>query len=88
MNLVDNKKAHRLSYLPMCFYNICEISMKQNTIPSQTTARLYQHPTVEEQRPSRLAAFKANAIDFLKFIALSVFLWVVISSAITWVFGG
>lgn len=66
----------------------CEISMKQNTIPSQTTARLYQHPTVEEQRPSRLAAFKANAIDFLKFIALSIFLWVVISSAITWVFGG
>ncbi|MFL9542654.1 hypothetical protein ACKESD_12075 [Acinetobacter baumannii] len=62
--------------------------MKQNTIPSQTTARLYQHPTVEEQRPSRLAAFKPNAIDLLKFIALSVFLWVVISSAITWVFGG
>ncbi|HHQ1838505.1 hypothetical protein R5B80_04440 [Acinetobacter baumannii] len=62
--------------------------MKQNTIPSQTTARLYQHPTVEEQRPSHLAAFKANAIDFLKFIALSIFLWVVISSAITWMFGG
>ena len=62
--------------------------MKQNTIPSQTTARLYQHPTVEEQRSSRLAAIKANAIDFLKFIALSIFLWVAISSAITWMFGG
>jgi hypothetical protein len=62
--------------------------MKQNTIQSQTTARLYQHPTVEEQRPSRFAAFKANSIDFLKFIALSVILWVVISSFITWMFGG
>ncbi|MCG5226766.1 hypothetical protein [Acinetobacter pittii] len=62
--------------------------MKQNTIPSQTTARLYQHPTAEEQRPSRFAAFKANSIDFLKFIALSVILWVVISSFITWMFGG
>lgn len=62
--------------------------MKQNTITSQTTARLYQHPTVEEQRPSRFATIKANSIDFLKFIVLSVFLWIVISSFITWMFGG
>ena len=67
---------------------LCEISMKQNPILSQTTSRLYQHPTVEEQRPSRFATIKANAFDFLKFIALSIFLWVVISSAITWMFGG
>ncbi len=66
----------------------CEVSMKQNPIPSQTTSRLYQHPTVEEQRPSRFSTIKANAFDFLKFIALSIFLWVVISAAITWMFGG
>ncbi len=42
--------------------------MKQNTILSQTTARLYQHPTVEEQRPTRFATIKANVIDFIKFI--------------------
>ncbi|WP_198078045.1 hypothetical protein [Acinetobacter calcoaceticus] len=62
--------------------------MKQNSISSQTSARLFQHPTVEEQRTSRFAAFKANAIDFVKFISLSVILWVVITSGITWVFGG
>ncbi|MFX5640115.1 hypothetical protein ABTF02_09400 [Acinetobacter baumannii] len=45
--------------------------MKQNPIPSQTTSRLYQHPTVKEQRPSRFATIKANVIDFLIFIALS-----------------
>ncbi|HFF2644360.1 hypothetical protein JRZ80_11175 [Acinetobacter nosocomialis] len=62
--------------------------MKQNTIPSQTTARLYQHPTVEEQRPSRLATIKANAIDFIKFIVLSFILWVIAVAAATWMMGG
>ncbi|EMB6103216.1 hypothetical protein HLH91_01110 [Acinetobacter baumannii] len=62
--------------------------MKQNTIQSQTTARLFQHPTAEEQRPSRLAVFKANAIDFVKFIVLSIILWVVISNVIVWMYGG
>lgn len=62
--------------------------MKQNHIASQTSARLYQHPTAEEQQPSRLAIFKANAIDFVKFIALSIILWVVISNVIVWMFGG
>ena len=62
--------------------------MKQNTIPSQTTTRLYQHPTVEEQRPSRFATMKANAIDFIKFIVLSFILWVIAVAAATWMFGG
>lgn len=62
--------------------------MKQNHITSQTTARLYQHPTAEEQRPSRLATIKANAIDFIKFIALSFILWVIAVAAATWMFGG
>ncbi|HDG7211707.1 hypothetical protein [Acinetobacter nosocomialis] len=62
--------------------------MKQNTIPSQTTARLYQHPTVEEQRPSHFATIKANAIDFIKFIVLSFILWVIAVAAATWMFGG
>lgn len=65
-----------------------EISMKQNPIPSQMTARLYQHPTVEEQRPSRFATIKANAIDFIKFIALSFILWVIAVTAASWVMGG
>lgn len=62
--------------------------MKQNTVPSQTTTRLYQHPTVEEQRPSRFATIKANAIDFIKFIVLSFILWVIAVAAATWMFGG
>lgn len=62
--------------------------MKQNTISSQTTARLFQHPTAEEQRPSRLATIKANAIDFIKFITLSIVLWGVISNIVVWMFGG
>ncbi|OCZ72953.1 hypothetical protein [Acinetobacter pittii] len=62
--------------------------MKQNTIPSQTTARLYQHPTVEEQRPSRFATIKANVIDFIIFIFVSVILWVIAVAAATWMFGG
>ncbi len=66
----------------------CEISMKQNPIPSQTTARLYQHPTVEEQRPSRFATIKANVIDFIIFIFVSVILWVIAVAAATWMFGG
>ncbi|MND29408.1 hypothetical protein D3C80_199170 [compost metagenome] len=66
----------------------CEASMKQNPIPSQTTSRLYQHPTVEEQRPSRFATIKANVIDFLIFIALSFVLWVIAVGAATWMLGG
>ncbi|MBD1219974.1 hypothetical protein IC789_05295 [Acinetobacter seifertii] len=62
--------------------------MKQNTILSQTTARLYQHPTVEEQRPTRFATIKANVIDFIKFISLSFILWVIAVAAATWMFGG
>lgn len=58
--------------------------MKQEPIPSQTTARLYQHPTVEEQRSSRLAVFKANAIDFIKFVALSLILWLITTTLINW----
>lgn len=66
----------------------CEASMKQNPIPSQTTSRLYQHPTVEEQRPSRFATIKANVIDFLIFIALSFVLWVIAVAAASWMMGG
>ena len=66
----------------------CEVSMKQNPIPSQTTSRLYQHPTVEEQRPSRFATIKANLIDFLIFIALSFILWVIAVAAASWMMGG
>ncbi|MDO7535044.1 hypothetical protein Q5113_05630 [Acinetobacter pittii] len=62
--------------------------MKQNTISSQTTARLFQHPTAEEQRPSRLAIIKANVIDFIIFIVVSFFLWVISVAAATWMFGG
>ena len=62
--------------------------MKQNRIPSQTTSRLYQHPTVEEQRPARLAVAKANAIEFAKFITLSFILWVIIVAVANWMFGG
>ncbi|WP_375038623.1 hypothetical protein [Acinetobacter sp. RW6] len=62
--------------------------MKQNTIPSQTTARLYQHPTVEEQRPSRFATIKANVIDFLIFIVVSIILWLISVAAASWMFGG
>ncbi len=66
----------------------CEVSMKQNPIPSQTTSRLYQHPTVKEQRPSRFATIKANVIDFLIFIALSFVLWVIAVAAASWMMGG
>lgn len=62
--------------------------MKQNTIPSQTTARLFQHPTVEEQRPSRFATIKANVIDFIIFIVVSAILWVIAVAAASWMFGG
>lgn len=58
--------------------------MKQELITSQTTARLYQHPTVEEQRSSRLAVFKANAIDFIKFVVLSLILWLITMALINW----
>ncbi|MGN8009435.1 hypothetical protein ACTJJH_15830 [Acinetobacter sp. 22301] len=62
--------------------------MKQNPIPSQTTSRLYQHPTVEEQRPSRFAIIKANVIDFIKFITLAFILWVIAVAAASWMMGG
>lgn len=62
--------------------------MKQNPIPSQTTSRLYQHPTVEEQRPSRFATIKANVKDLLIFIALSFVLWVIAVAAASWMMGG
>ena len=62
--------------------------MKQNPIPSPTTSRLYQHPTVAEQRPSRLATIKVNAIDFIKFITLSFILWVIAVGAASWMMGG
>lgn len=62
--------------------------MKQNPIPSQTTSRLYQHPTVEEQRPSRFATIKANAIDFIKFITLAFILWVIAVTTASWIMGG
>ncbi|MFV5599534.1 hypothetical protein [Acinetobacter baumannii] len=62
--------------------------MKQNPIPSQTTSRLYQHPTVEEQRPSRFATIKANVIDLLIFIVLSFVLWVIAVAAASWMMGG
>lgn len=65
-----------------------EVSMKQNPIPSQTTSRLYQHPTVEEQRPSRLATIKANVIDFIIFIVVSFILWVIAVTAASWMMGG
>ncbi|MCH7394216.1 hypothetical protein MMP66_07970 [Acinetobacter dispersus] len=62
--------------------------MEHNSIPSQTTARLYQHPTVEEQRPTRSAKFKANAIDIIKLFVLTSILWIVISNSLVWLFGG
>ncbi|MDH2632219.1 hypothetical protein QDR86_13140 [Acinetobacter baumannii] len=62
--------------------------MKQNPIPSQTTSRLYQHPTVKEQRPSRFATIKANVKDFLIFIVLSFVLWVIAVAAASWMMGG
>lgn len=56
-----NKKAHRPRN-QMCFYSKSEISMKQTASHSQTpqfgvnksatSARLYQHPTEAEQRPT------------------------------------
>lgn len=81
------QKAHQIS-TPDVLCKLCEVSMKQNPIPSQTTSRLYQHPTVEEQRPSRFATIKANVIDFIKFIALSFILWVIAVTAATWMMGG
>lgn len=84
--LTDNKKPRNFGRR-RGFAN-CEISMKQNTIPSQTTARLYQHPTVEEQHPSRLATIKANVMDFIIFIVVSFILWVISVAAASWMFGG
>lgn len=84
---MNYKKAPKLwTATGLC--KLCETSMKQNPIPSQTTSRLYQHPTVEEQRPSRFATIKANVIDFLIFIALSFILWVIAVAAASWMMGG
>lgn len=95
--LVDNKKAHRSSYLPMCFAN-CEISMKQTASHSQTPTFvknesntkpvLYQHPTPAEMRTPRLAIIKANIKDFGIFVLTALVLWFVISLAVMNVFGG
>lgn len=84
---MDNKKAPLPSNSWVLLQN-CEVSMKQNPIPSQTTSRLYQHPTVEEQRPSRFATIKANAIDFIKFITIAFILWVIAVTAASWMMGG
>lgn len=85
--LIDNIKAPRSSKVGVLLHKR-EASMKQNPIPSQTTSRLYQHPTVEEQRPSRFATIKANVIDFLIFIALLFVLWVIAVAAASWMMGG
>lgn len=86
LNLVENKKPRNFGR--QRGFALREVSMKQNPIPSQTTSRLYQHPTVEEQRPSRFATIKANVIDFLIFIALSFILWVIAVAAASWMMGG
>lgn len=83
---MDNKKAPNFGRRRG--FALREVSMKQNPIPSQTTSRLYQHPTVEEQRPSRFATIKANVIDFLIFITLSFVLWVIAVAAASWMMGG
>lgn len=83
---MDNKKPRNFGRRRG--FALREVSMKQNPIPSQTTSRLYQHPTVEEQRASRFATIKANVIDFLIFIALSFVLWVIAVAAASWMMGG
>lgn len=81
--LVDNKKAHRSSYLPMCFAT-CEISMKQtashSNIPkfdqhkSQTSQILYQEPNLEEmhQKHNRAVEFLKN-FSAVTLLLLSIF---------------
>ena len=58
------------------------------TNKSQTTARLYQHPTPAEIRTPRLAIIKANLKDFGIFALTAFVLWFFISLAVTTMFGG
>lgn len=58
------------------------------TNKSQTTARLYQHPTPAEMRTPRLAIIKANLKDFGIFALTAFVLWFFISLAVTTMFGG
>ena len=58
------------------------------TNKSQTTARLYQHPTPAEIRTPRLAIIKANLKDFGIFALTALVLWFFISLAVTTMFGG
>lgn len=58
--------------------------MKQKPIPSQTSQRLHQHPTIDQQRPSLMTMAKVNAIEFSKFLILSFILWVVIMAVAFW----
>lgn len=55
---------------------------------SHTNPVLFQHPTEEEMRGSRLALLKAHVIDFLLFAAFSFVAWLLISFLITLFFGG
>ena len=55
---------------------------------SQTSERLYQHPTPAEMRTPRLAIIKANLKDFGIFALTALVLWFVISLAVMNVFGG
>ncbi|WP_262436735.1 hypothetical protein [Acinetobacter ursingii] len=52
--------------------------MKQKPIQSQTTPILYQHPTAEEQRPSRWNTIFINVKEFSLFALLAFLLWVII----------
>ncbi|WP_267581453.1 hypothetical protein [Acinetobacter pittii] len=52
--------------------------MKQKTIQSQTTPILHRPPTAEEQKVSRWARIKADAVVFAKmagFAALGLGFW-------------
>lgn len=65
--------------------------MKQKPIHSQTSQRLYQHPTATDLQVSTLEIIKANVKDALKLfpIILVVFLlWLILSAAVYSIFGG
>lgn len=64
---------------------LSEISMKQKHIPSQmpaTSARLYQHPTPQEQRPNRLKVLLANTKDFALFASIGTLCYAVITTVV------
>ncbi|MHA3078810.1 hypothetical protein [Acinetobacter sp. ANC 4635] len=64
--------------------------MKQKHIPSQmpaTSARLYQHPTAQEQRPNRLKVVLANTKDFALFASIGTLCYVAIT-AVVYALGG